>query len=71
LYRIKSAAKALLKDGHKIPEQRREDLAKIVRGHFDLPDGAELDEERLKEAVDLNPIRLNAQYRPHGQVGSP
>jgi len=57
-----------MKDESNIPQQRRAELSKIVCDHYGLEEGADLDEERLKKAVNLNAIIENYDYKPHGKV---
>ncbi|XP_013397750.1 exonuclease 3'-5' domain-containing protein 2 [Lingula anatina] len=63
LAKVRSAGKALLEHGDKIPAARRIELEKIVADYYGIDD---LDETILKESVELDTRLANDDFTPHG-----
>ena len=59
LGRVRSAAKALLKSGEKLPAPRRDELETIVRNHFKVN---EIDNELLKQAMEMDIREENKKF---------
>lgn len=62
---IKSAARALLKFGNKIPENRRKSLESIVLNHY--KEEAEIDLNLLQKASEIDTKINNENYSQHGE----
>ncbi|XP_062566584.1 exonuclease 3'-5' domain-containing protein 2-like isoform X1 [Saccostrea cucullata] len=67
LQKVRSAARALLskKDRDKIPVERKEALRTIVKDFYGV---ADLSDELLEEASDMDYRTINDQYFPHGKA---
>ena len=59
LGKVRSAAKALLKSGEKLPKPRRDELETIVRNHFKV---SEVDNELLKRAMEMDIREENKKF---------
>lgn len=65
LKRLKSASKALLYNGHMIPEDRKKTLENEILKH--LPDENEVNVELLQEYAEINIYKENDNYVAHGK----
>ncbi|CAB1330447.1 unnamed protein product [Coregonus sp. 'balchen'] len=63
--RVRSAARALLTVGDRLPGARRDELQKVIRDFFNDTD-VELTPETLQRAADLETRIFNESYVPHG-----
>ncbi|XP_041703321.1 exonuclease 3'-5' domain-containing protein 2-like [Coregonus clupeaformis] len=63
--RVRSAARALLTVGERLPGARRDELQKVIRDFFNDTD-VELTPETLQRAADLETRIFNESYVPHG-----
>lgn len=62
---VKSAGRALLKCGDRIPEKRRQSLEHIILNHF--KDETEISLNLLLEASEINTKETNEHYSQHGE----
>lgn len=65
LKKLKSASRALLYNGHMIPEERKKLLASEILKI--LPDETEVSEELLQEYAEINIYKENENYLAHGK----
>ncbi|EDO46953.1 predicted protein, partial [Nematostella vectensis] len=64
LTKIRSAAKALIHAGDKIPPHRRQELQEIVQSHYHA---TELTPELIEEAAAMDTSRENVNFKSHGE----
>ncbi|ELT94573.1 hypothetical protein CAPTEDRAFT_228908 [Capitella teleta] len=64
LIKLRSAARALLLNGEKIPAERRKELEQMVTSFYGLES---ISTEALKMAIEINPRLFNEGYIPHGK----
>uniref|UniRef100_A0A336JZY7 Exonuclease 3'-5' domain-containing protein 2 n=1 Tax=Culicoides sonorensis TaxID=179676 RepID=A0A336JZY7_CULSO len=65
LKKLKSASRALLYNGHLIPEERKKILEQEILKH--LPEENEVTVELLEEYVDIDIYKKNESYQSHGK----
>ncbi|EDW38009.1 GL12271 [Drosophila persimilis] len=65
LKRVKSAAKALLFNGHRIPEQKMEEMRRTLLDYY--KDHTEVTDQLLREAADVEYRMENEDYCQHGE----
>ncbi|XP_077587726.1 exonuclease 3'-5' domain-containing protein 2 [Stigmatopora nigra] len=64
--RARSAARALLAAGDRLPTRRRGELAALIGSFLDADTEREPDEDQLQEVANLETRILNESYVPHG-----
>ncbi|XP_054715998.1 exonuclease 3'-5' domain-containing protein 2-like [Uloborus diversus] len=63
LSKVKSAAKALLLSGDKIPDARKSELEKVILDHYEVD---AMSAELLDKANNIDAFDLNEEFIPHG-----
>lgn len=62
---MKSAARALLKCSHQIPEERKQLLKAIILNYY--KDESQISDELLLEASEINTTEENKNFNQHGE----